>query len=192
MLGTSPSRALRCTIAAASLVVLAGCSGDPASGPEESASSADAPQLGDDSASGLDADQQAVFDTVEALNDWYAQALADPAKTRLDMRALRTLTGGKYTRAYGQQVAIQQSNGVQLRGRIVYTPVDVTVDGDRATAVTCFDNSEMEMYMTFAKPEEKVGTSPPTRIEFTLATSPDSPTGWEVLKRGGGGGCKAA
>ena len=193
MLGTSPSRALGCGFALAVLVVTAGCSGVPESGPEDAPSTeTSAPELGTDSDSGLDADQQAVFDTVEALNDWYARSLADAGKPRLDMRTLRTLTGGTYTRSYGQQVAVQQSNGVERRGRVVYTPLDIRVEGDRATAVTCFDNSEMEMYLTFSKPEEKVGTSPPTRIRFALASSSDSPTGWEVLRRGGGGTCEPA
>ena len=142
--------------------------------------------------SGLDAEQQAVFDTVEALDDWYARALSDATKPRLDIRTLRTLTGGTYTREYGRQVAVQQSNGVERRGTVTYTPLEVSVDGDRATAVTCFDNSEMEMYLTYSKPEEKVGTTPPTRVTFSLAASTDSPTGWEILRRGGGGACEPA
>lgn len=192
MLRTRPSRALGCAVTVLGLVVIAGCSGDPASGPDTEASPTDAPQLGDDSDAGLDQDQQAVFDTVEALNDWYAAALSDAAQPELDMTTLRSLTGGKYTRSYGQQVAVQQSNGVEMRGVVSYSPLDISVDGDRATAVTCFDNSEMEMYLTYSKPEEKVGTSPPTRIKFSLASSSDSPTGWEIVSRGGGGSCTPA
>ena len=120
MLGTTPSRGLGCAVALAVLVVAAGCSDVPESGPEDSPSTeTSAPELGADSDSGLDADQQAVFDTVEALNDWYARSLADAGKPRLDMRTLRALTGGKYTRSYGQQVAVQQSNGVEMRGHVV-------------------------------------------------------------------------
>ena len=195
MLGTPPSRASRRALAAAALVALAGCggcAGDPAGGPDPASTSADAPQLGDDTGSGLDAEQQAVVDTVEALDDWYARALSDATKPRLDVRTLRTLTGGTYTREYGRQVAVQQSNGVVRRGTVTYTPLEIRVDGDRATAVTCFDNSEMEMYLTYSKPEEKVGTSPPTRITFSLAASTDSPTGWEILRRDGGGACEPA
>jgi hypothetical protein len=192
LLGTTPSRALGCATAALSVVVLAGCAGDPAGEPEPAATSPDAPQLGDDAGTGLDAEQQAVLDTVEALDDWYARALSDASKPRLDMRTLRALTGGTYTREYGRQVAVQQSNGVEMRGSVTYTPLEISVDGDRATAVTCFDNSAMEMYLTYSKPEEKVGTSPPTRITFALAPSSDSPTGWEILRRGGGGACEPA
>jgi len=186
LLGTSPSRALRCTIAAASLVVLAGCSGDPASGPEESASSADAPQLGDDSDAHWDADQQAVIDTIDAYSAWYSDSLSDASQDDIDLKSLRSLATPRYAREYGQTVLTQLSSGLEIRGVQEFEPRDVTVEGDTATAETCWDSSTAEAVLVYEKPEKKVAPAPPTLTTFTLDRAGD---GWRIAGRKAGDGC---
>lgn len=187
MLGTLPSRAARCALAAGALLLLAGCGGGDA---VDASTDEKPPVIGDDTR--WDADQRAVIDTVGAYRDWYHDALATAADPQLDMRALRSIVAEPYATELGQEVSVQQSNGLEMRGEDVYTPSRVTVDGHHATLVACWDSREGDRFMTYSKPAQKVNPAPPTRTTFTLVAAPKAETGWKISRRHGRGECDAA
>ena len=191
MLGTTPSRGsrpVRRAVAAASLpllgLLLGGCAGTASEPATE-----DSPVIGDDGAATWDRDQLAVIDTVEAYNDWYRDSLATAVDPRLDMRTLRGIVAEPYATDLGKQVSIQQSTGLEMRGEHVYTPREVTVDGDRATMTACWDSRDGEVVNTYAKPEETVKPAPPTVTTFALESAPAAETGWKITARTASGGC---
>lgn len=191
MLGNTPSRGsrpVRCAIAAASLPLLGLLLGGCADGAAEPVAE-ETPVIGDDGGAKWDRDQLAVIDTVEAYNDWYRASLATAVDPQLDMRTLRGLVAEPYATDLGKQVSIQQSTGLEMRGEHVYTPREVTVDGDRATMVACWDSRDGEVVNTYAKPEETVKPAPPTVTTFTLESAPAAETGWKINGRTASGRC---
>ena len=191
MLGNTPSRGsrpVRRAVAAAFLpllgLLLAGC----ADGAAEPAAE-DTPVIGDDDGAKWDREQLAVIDTIDAYNDWYRDSLATAVDPQLDMRTLRGLVAEPYATELGKQVSIQQSTGLEMRGEHVYTPREVTVDGDRATMVACWDSRDGDVVNTYAKPEETVKPAPPTVTTFTLESAPAADTGWKISGRTASGRC---
>ena len=190
LLGTTPSRGsrpVRCALAAASLPVLGLLLGGCADGAAEPVSE-DTPVIGDDGGQ-WGRDQLAVIDTIDAYNDWYRDSLATAVDPRLDMRTLRRLVAEPYATELGKQVSIQQSTGLEMRGEHVYTPREVTVDGERATMVACWDSRDGDVVNTYAKPEETVKPAPPTVTTFTLESAPAAETGWKITRRTASGRC---
>jgi hypothetical protein len=186
LLGTSPSRAPRRAIAAAALAVLAGCAGDPASGPEARPTAEETVRLGDDRDARWHPDQQAVIDTIDAYSAWYSDSLADASEDDIDLEALRSLATPGYTRDFGRTVLTQLSSGLEIRGVQEFDPREVTVQGDSATVETCWDSSTAEAVLVYEKPERKVAPAPPTLTTFTLDRVGD---GWRIADREAGDGC---
>lgn len=182
MLGTTPSRVVRCSLAAASVALVAACEG---AAQEPSAQST--PDLGDDSR--WDDEQVEVIETVEAYNDWYRTSLVTAVDPKLDMRTLRSIVAEPYATELGRQVSVQQSTGLEMRGEHIYTPRKVAVDGSSARLVACWDSTDGEVVNTYAKPEETVQPAPPTVNTFTFEADDGSDTGWKITRRTAGGKC---
>jgi hypothetical protein len=175
-----PSRAVRTAVACGVLVVLAACgsgSDQPSAGPPTQFSPSPVKQE--------DRDEAAAERAVDAYGALTKDALS-ARRADLPIRRVRTVVAEPYATRLARRLATEHSAGLVMRGTERYTTREVTVQGDRATVVTCWDPTEADIVNTFAKPVQKVRPAPPTETTFLLERADD---GWKITERRPGTTC---
>jgi len=176
----APSRAVRTAVACGALLALAACgsgAGQPSADPPTEFSPSPVKQE--------DKDEAAVERTVVVYGALTKRALS-PRKADVPLRRVRAVVAEPDAPKLARQLAGEHSAGLVMRGTERYTTREVTVKGDRATLVTCWDPTDADIVNVFAKPVEKVRPAPPTETTFLLERQG---AGWKIIERRPGEPC---
>lgn len=175
----NPSHLVRAAVTVSLLAGLASCSGD-AHEPRPAPSDLAPPPI-----KRADKDRAAVERTL-LLYDRLVKAALSQRTDPIPARRIRAVVSEPYATKLGRQLAGEQSAGLVMRGRDVYTTRRVTVTADRATLVTCWDPTRADIVNVHVKPERKVR---PARANLTTFRLERSGERWTITGRTAGRPC---
>jgi hypothetical protein len=163
------------------MALLASCSG----GGSEAGKRTDPKDLEPSPVKKVDKDKAAIEATMRGYARATKASLAEGRKLP-PMARIRAVVAEPYATRYGRQLAGERSTGLVMRGLDVYTTRKVTVSGDRATLLTCWDGRGANVVNIYTKPVQVVPPAKPNLTTFLLKRVGD---GWKITKRTPGKAC---